>query len=177
MCSSFITFQHIPRPQKKFEIINFEWLNTKLLELIYIVSSDCRTVIFSNSLAVVYSAELLISLNDYSNLVTWQMPLSHMVLLVTCDPLKLFKCSFTLLKLISFQTQHWDKGLLNARRFHFQCDLQNMVKYFSHKSKCPCVLKLWWYKQVLINFKAPGCILLCSFLIPCAFNTFQEIRD
>ena len=25
----------------------------------------------------------------------------------------------------------------------YQCDLQNMVKYFSNKSKCLCVLKSW----------------------------------
>ena len=46
---------------KKFEIINFEWLNPKLLELISIVSSDCRTDIFSFSFAAVYDAELLFS--------------------------------------------------------------------------------------------------------------------
>ena len=48
---------------KKFEIINFEWLNPKLLELISIVSSDCRTEsdIFSFSFAAVYDAELLFS--------------------------------------------------------------------------------------------------------------------
>ena len=66
---------------------HFEWLNTKLLELIYIVSSDCRTEIFSYSFAVVYSAELSISLNDYCNLVDSVV-------------------SRGLLKLISFQTQH-----------------------------------------------------------------------
>ena len=60
LCSSFITFQHILRPQKKFEIINFEWSNTKLLELIFVVSLDCRSDIFSYSLAVVYRAKLLI---------------------------------------------------------------------------------------------------------------------
>ena len=32
---------------KKFEIIKFKWLNTKLLELISIVSLDCRADIFS----------------------------------------------------------------------------------------------------------------------------------
>ena len=46
---------------KKFQIINFEWLHTKLLELIYIVSSDCRADIFSYSFAVVYSAELTVA--------------------------------------------------------------------------------------------------------------------
>ena len=46
---------------KKFEIINFEWLNPKLLELISIVSSDSRTDIFSFSFAAVYDAELLFS--------------------------------------------------------------------------------------------------------------------
>ena len=34
---------------KKFEIINFKWLNTELLELISIVSADCRTDIDSNN--------------------------------------------------------------------------------------------------------------------------------
>ena len=34
-------------PQKSFKIINFEWLNTKLLDLISVVSSDCRADIFS----------------------------------------------------------------------------------------------------------------------------------
>ena len=33
-------------PQKSFKIINFEWLNTKLLDLISVVSSDCRADIF-----------------------------------------------------------------------------------------------------------------------------------
>ena len=76
--------------RKKFEIINFEWLNTKLLELIHIVSSDCRTDSFSYSFAFVYSAELTISSNGHSSLVTCQMPLSRAVLLVTRDPSKLF---------------------------------------------------------------------------------------
>ena len=56
---------------KKFEIINFEWLNTRLLELISVVSSDSRADIFSYSFAVVYSAEPSISSNDYSSLVTF----------------------------------------------------------------------------------------------------------
>ena len=54
-----------------FEIINFKWLNKKLLELIFIVSSDCRADIFASSFAAVNSAELLFSLNDFSGLVTW----------------------------------------------------------------------------------------------------------
>ena len=75
---------------KKFEIINFEWLNTRLLELISVVSSDSRADTFSYSFAAVYSAELSISSNDYSSLVTWQMLLSHAILLFTRDPSKLF---------------------------------------------------------------------------------------
>ena len=60
------------------------------------------------------------------------------------------------------------KSLLNARRFHFQCELQNMVKYFSRKSKCSFMLWSWWYKQVLINFAAHDDILLCCFFnSPC----------
>ena len=90
MCSSFVTFQRILRPQKEFEIIYFEWLNTKLLELIYTASLGCRTDIFSHSFAVVCSTELLISSNDSSSLVTWQMSLSRAVLLVARDPSKLF---------------------------------------------------------------------------------------
>ena len=43
---------------KKFEIINFEWLNTNLLELISIVSLDCRADIFS----YVYISEACIKL-------------------------------------------------------------------------------------------------------------------
>ena len=68
---------------KKFLILNFEWLDTKLLELIYIVSSDYRADMFSYSFAVVYGhrAELSISSNDYCSLVTWQMPLFAVVLL------------------------------------------------------------------------------------------------
>ena len=77
---------------KKFLILNFEWLDTKLLELIYIVSSDYRADVFSYSFAVVYGhrAELSISSNDYCSLVTWQMPLFRVVLLVPRDPSKLF---------------------------------------------------------------------------------------
>ena len=75
---------------KKFEIINFEWLNTKLLELISFVSLDCSADIFSYRLAVVYSSECAISSNDYGSLVTWQMLLSRAVLLDTRDPSKLF---------------------------------------------------------------------------------------
>ena len=56
---------------KMFEIINFKWLNKKLLELIFIVSSDCRADIFASSFAAVNSAELLFLLNDFSGLVTW----------------------------------------------------------------------------------------------------------
>ena len=52
-----------------------------------------------------------------------------------------------------------------------------MVKYFSRKSKCSFMLWSWWYKQVLINFAAYDFILLCSFLIPCIFNTLSEIID
>ena len=43
----FCHFQHILCPQKSFKIINFEQLNTKLLDLISVVSSDCRADIFS----------------------------------------------------------------------------------------------------------------------------------
>ena len=89
---------------KKFEIINFEWLNTKLLELISFVPLDCSADIFSYRLAVVYSSECAISSNDYSSLVTWQMLLSRAVLLVTRDPSKLF--GVTSVYLIYFQTQH-----------------------------------------------------------------------
>ena len=46
MCLSFANFQHILHQQKKFEIINFKWLNTELLELISVVSSDYRADIF-----------------------------------------------------------------------------------------------------------------------------------
>ena len=46
---------------KMFEIINFKWLNKKLLELIFIVSSDCRADIFASSFAAVNSAEFLFS--------------------------------------------------------------------------------------------------------------------
>ena len=89
---------------KKFEIINFAWLNTKLLELISIVSSDCRADIFSDSFAVVYSAEVSISSNDYSSLVIWLMPLSRAVLLIMREPSKLFGVSSVYL--IYLQTQH-----------------------------------------------------------------------
>ena len=89
---------------KKFEIIHFEWLNTKLLKLIPTVSSDCRVDIISYSFAVVRNAELPISSNDYNSLVTWQMPLSRAVLLVTRDPSKLF--GVPSVYLIYFQTQH-----------------------------------------------------------------------
>ena len=77
---------------KKFLILNFEWLDTKLLELIYIVSSNYRADMVSYSFAVVYGhrAELSIPSNDYCNLVTWQMPLFAVVLLVPRDPSKLF---------------------------------------------------------------------------------------
>ena len=54
-----------------FEIINFKWLNKKLLELIFIVSLDGRADIFAFSFAAVNSAELLFSLNDFSGLMTW----------------------------------------------------------------------------------------------------------
>ena len=40
---------------KKFEIINFEWLNPKLLELISIVSSDCRTEIYFLSASLLFT--------------------------------------------------------------------------------------------------------------------------
>ena len=85
-------FRHISAHSSstKFEIINFEWLNTKLLELISIVSSGCRPDIFSDSFAVVYNAEVSISSNDYSSLVIWLMLLSRAVLLITRDPSKLF---------------------------------------------------------------------------------------
>ena len=89
---------------KKFEIIKFGWLDTKLLELISIVSSDCRADIFSYSFAIVYSAELLIPSNEYCSLVTWQMSLSRAVLLVTRDPSILL--GVPSVYLISFQTQH-----------------------------------------------------------------------
>ena len=89
----FHHFQHILRPQKKFEIIKFE----RLLCLPTVEK------FFSYSFAVVYNAELLISLNDYTSLVTWQMPLSLAVLL-TRNPLKLF--CVPLVYLIYFHTQH-----------------------------------------------------------------------
>ena len=47
MCTSFVTSAH-SSSTKKFEIINFKWLNTKLLELISIVSLDCGADIFSS---------------------------------------------------------------------------------------------------------------------------------
>ena len=56
---------------KKFEIINFKWLNTELLELISIVSADCRADIFACSLAAVYGTELSSSSNDFSSSMTW----------------------------------------------------------------------------------------------------------
>ena len=89
---------------KKFEVINFERLNTKLLELISIVSSDCRADIFYYSFTVVYSAKLSILYNNYSSIVTWQISLSCAALLVMRDPLKLF--GVPLVYLISFHTQH-----------------------------------------------------------------------
>ena len=55
---------------KKFEIINFKWLNTELLELISIVSADCRTDIFACSFAAVYGAELSSSSKDFSSSMT-----------------------------------------------------------------------------------------------------------
>ena len=61
---------------KKFEVINFKWLNTKLLELISVVSSDCRADIFACHFAAVYGAEHSFLSNDFSSLVTWQMSLS-----------------------------------------------------------------------------------------------------
>ena len=73
-----------------FEIINFKWLNTKLLELISIVSLDCRADIFDCSFAAVCGAKLSFLSNDFCSLVTWEMLLSHAVLLVTRDPSKLF---------------------------------------------------------------------------------------
>ena len=68
------------------------------------MSSDCRVDIFSYSFAVVYSAELSISSNDYSSLITWQVPLSRAVLLFTRDPSKLF--GVPSVYLIHFHTQH-----------------------------------------------------------------------
>ena len=127
---------------KKFEIINFKWLNTELLELISIVSADCRADIFACSFSAVYGAELSSSSNDFSSSMTWQM-LSRAVLFVTRHRSKLV--GILLVYLISFQTHHLDKGWLNARRFHFQCDLQNMVKYFSSKSKCSCTQAYLWF--------------------------------
>ena len=56
---------------KMFEIINFKWLNKKLLELIFIASSDCKADIFASSFAAVNSDELLFSSNDFSGFVTW----------------------------------------------------------------------------------------------------------
>ena len=85
---------------KEFEIINFEWLKTKLLELISIVSSDSRTDFISHSFAVVYSAELSSSSSDYSSLVTWQIPFSCAVQLVT------YPFGVPSVYLIYFQTQH-----------------------------------------------------------------------
>ena len=58
---------------KNFEIRNFKWLNKRLLELISIVSLDCRVDFFASSFAAVKGAELLFSLNDYSGLVSWLM--------------------------------------------------------------------------------------------------------
>ena len=89
---------------KKFEIINFEWLNAKLLELISTVSSDYRADIFSYSFAVVYRANLPILSNHYNSLVTWQMPMSLAVLLVSRDPSKLF--GVPSVYLIPFHIQH-----------------------------------------------------------------------
>ena len=42
---------------KKFLILNFEWLDTKLLELIYIVSSDYRADMFSYSFASIIHSD------------------------------------------------------------------------------------------------------------------------
>ena len=89
---------------KKFEIINFKWLNTELLELISIVSVDCRADIFACSFAAVYGAELSSSSNDFSSSMTWQMLLSRAVLFVTRHRSKLV--GILLVYLISFQTQH-----------------------------------------------------------------------
>ena len=91
---------------KKFEIINFEWLNTRLLELISVVSSDFRADIFSYSFAIVYSAELSISSNDYRSLVTWQMLLSHVILLFTRDLALYALFGVPSVYLIYFHTQH-----------------------------------------------------------------------
>ena len=52
----------------------------------------------------VYGAKLSFLSNDFSSLLTWQMLLSHAVLPVMCDSLKLF--SVPSVYLISFQTQH-----------------------------------------------------------------------
>ena len=72
-----------------FEIINFKWLNTKLLELISIVSLDWRADVFACSFAAVCGAELSFLSNDFCSLVTWEKLLSHVVLFVTRDPSKL----------------------------------------------------------------------------------------
>ena len=61
------------------------------------------------------------------------MPLSCAVLLGKRDPSKLFSVPFGLLNLLSNSTLRY--RFVNGR-FHFQCDLQNMVKYFSNKSLC-----------------------------------------
>ena len=53
-------------------------------------------------------------------------------------------------------------------------DSQKVVKYFSCKSNCLCMLASWWYKQVLINLVAHGSIFLCSFL---NLPYFQYIRN
>ena len=51
-----------------------------------------------------------------------------------------------------------------------------MVNYFSSKSKCSSMLKLWWYKQVLINFIVHGYILLCSFFNSPCFQYIIRIK-
>ena len=89
---------------KMFEILNFKWLNTKLLELISIVSLDCRADIFACSFAAICGAKLSFLSNDFCSLVTWEMLLSRAVLLVTRDPSKLF--SVPQVYLISFQTHY-----------------------------------------------------------------------
>ena len=64
--------------------------------------------------------------------------------------------------------------------------LQNMVitspinrsaRVYLNRGDIKSVILYCNIKQVLINFKAHGYILLCSFLIPRVFYTFPEIRD
>ena len=77
------------------------------------MSKVCFAVTFCFAVTVVghrieqtffLTAPLSSSSNDYSRLVTWQMPLSRAVLLIMHDPSKLF--GILSVYSISFQTQH-----------------------------------------------------------------------